>query len=146
MLASEANWRDNLQMILAMNKEQADSLREQALKEFPVEACALMFGKLRTDRADVHKIVSAINKLRSSIRFEVDPMFVYSELTRAEKEGLEFIGIFHSHYAPANPSTTDLQFMRLWGSVVWIILSTIDGKMAAFREIDGALERVKIKR
>jgi len=132
-------------MILVMNKEQADSLKEQALKEFPVESCALMFGKLRTDRADVHKIVSALNKLRSSIRFEVDPMFVYSELTRAEKEGLEFIGIFHSHYAPANPSTIDLQFMRLWGSVVWLILSTIDGKMAAFREIDGALERVKIK-
>ncbi len=132
-------------MILVLTKNQAELLRRQASKEFPVEACALLFGKLTADQANVYTVVPAINKLQSSVRFEVDTVFVYSEFKKAEEEGLEFIGIFHSHSAPAEPSEIDLRFMKLWGSAIWLILSFPAQKMVAFQKIDGELKRVEVK-
>lgn len=119
-------------------------LKAEATKDFPVEACALLFGKLAKDRAIVTKVVIAHNILESSTRFEVDPTFVFSILGQAEKEGLDFVGLFHSHPAPATPSPIDLRYMKLWGSTIWLILSTIDGKIAAFQKIDDQPKRIEI--
>ena len=132
-------------MILVMSGEQIELLRAEAAKNFPVEACALLFGKLAGDRATVTKVVVARNILESSTRFEVDPMFVFSVFEQAEKEGLNFVGLFHSHPAPVTPSKVDLRYMRLWGSAIWLILSTLDGEIAAFQKIEDQLKRVEIE-
>lgn len=131
-------------MILVLSREQIALLKAEATKDFPVETCALLFGKIARDRATVTKVVVARNILESSTRFEVDPMFVFSTLEQAEKEGLEFVGLFHSHPAPVTPSIIDLRYMKLWGSAIWLILSTLDGKIAAFQRMDDQLERVEI--
>lgn len=132
-------------MILQLTKSQAALLQNQAHKEFPVEACALLFGTLEPACAITCKIVVAPNKLESTTRFEIDPMIVYSEFRRAEAEELEFIGVFHSHHAPAAPSLIDLRFMKLWNHAIWLIFSTLEEKMAAFKKTDAELEKVKIE-
>ena len=105
----------------------------------------MLFGKLSQNRAVVKKVEVAQNGLRSITRFEIDPEKVAAAVTGAEKEGLEFIGLFHSHPAPAKPSSVDQKFMRLWGDAIWLILSSTDGALAAYQLIDGKVKQATIK-
>jgi len=132
-------------MILQLTKEQLQLLREEARRSHPVEACALLFGKLVKGNAVVTKIVTTPNILRSTVRFEVDPHVVYAAFEQADQEGLQFIGLFHSHPAPPNPSAVDLKYMRLWGDAVWLISSSIDGNIAAFQMVNSEIHEIAIK-
>lgn len=132
-------------MILRLTNKQMRLLRDESKKTHPIEACALLFGKLIDGEAVVTKVVVTPNVLRSSVRFEADPQTVFNVFEQADREGLEFIGIFHSHPAPARPSAFDLQYMRLWGEAVWLILSSVDGDVAAFQMVKGDLQKVALK-
>lgn len=132
-------------MILRLTNKQMRLLRDESKKTHPIEACALLFGKLIDGEAVVTKVVVTPNVLRSSVRFEADPQTVFNVFEQADREGLEFIGIFHSHPAPASPSAFDLQYMRLWGEAVWLILSSVDGDVAAFQMVKGDLQKVALK-
>ncbi len=132
-------------MILRLTNEQMRLLKDESRKTHPIEACALLFGKLIDGEAVVTKVVVTPNVLRSSVRFEADPQTVFNVFEQADREGLEFIGIFHSHPAPARPSAFDLQYMRLWGEAVWLILSSVDGDVAAFQMVKGDLQKVALE-
>jgi len=120
-------------MILRTTTQQLTLLEEEARKTHPIEACALLFGKLSEKEVILERIVMTPNVLRSTMRFEIDPKAFYDAFTRAEKDGLAFLGFFHSHPAPANPSSVDLKFMQLWGDAVWLIFSSTENKFAAFQ-------------
>ena len=111
----------------------------------PIEACALLFGKLSHDEAVVKKVEFAPNKLQSPVKFQIDPEKVATAFTEAEKEGLDFIGIFHSHPAPAEPSSIDLEGMKLWGDALWLILSLTDGELAAYQLKDHSVEEATLQ-
>ena len=132
-------------MILQLQHRHIELLKQETEKVHPVEACAMLFGKLSQTRAVVEKVEVAQNRLRSTTRFEVDPAKVAAAITAAEKEGLEFIGLFHSHAARATPSLIDLKYMRLWGDSLWLIISSTDGTLAAYQLIDGNVEEVTIR-
>jgi len=100
---------------------------------YPVEACALLFGKLNKKEAIVEKVAVTPNILRSAVRFEIDSKAFYDAFTAAAKDKLEFVGFFHSHPAPPDPSSVDLEFMRLWGDAVWLIYSSTDNNFGAFQ-------------
>jgi len=53
--------------------------------------------------------------------------------------------LFHSHPAPAHPSAVDLQYMRLWGEAVWLILSSINSDIAAFQMKNDRVNEVALK-
>ena len=105
----------------------------------------MLFGKVSQSEAEVKKVLITKNNLISTTRFEVDPARVATAVIEAEKEGHEFIGLFHSHPAPASPSSVDLKYMRLWSDIVWLILSSTTGKLAAYQLIDGNLKEVTIR-
>jgi proteasome lid subunit RPN8/RPN11 len=132
-------------LILRLRRHHVDLLRQEAEKVHPVEACALLFGKLSRNEAVVEKVEFAPNRLPSTVRFEVDPEKVAAAITEAEKEGLDFIGLFHSHPAPAAPSPIDLKYMKLWGDALWLILSSIDGNLAAYQLSDGKVKEATIR-
>ena len=132
-------------MILRLTSEQLSSLGEEAKKNHPVEACALLFGKLINNEAIITRIVVAPNILQSTIRFEISPQIVLNAFEQADQEGLQFIGLFHSHPAPASPSAVDLRYMRLWGEAFWLILSSINGAIAAFQMVDGEVHEITLK-
>ncbi len=111
----------------------------------PVEACALLFGKLSQTEIEVKKVLVVENRLQSTTRFEVDPTRVATAIIDTEKEGYEFVGLFHSHPAPAFPSSVDLKYMRLWGDAFWLILSSTDGKLAAYQLLGTGLKEVTIR-
>jgi len=132
-------------VILRLTSEQMRLLKNESKNAHPIEACALLFGRLIDEEAVVTKVVVTPNVLRSSVRFEADPQTVFNVFEQAEQEGLDFVGIFHSHSAPAHPSVFDFQYMRLWGEAVWLILSSADGGVAAFQIVKGDLQKVVLK-
>jgi proteasome lid subunit RPN8/RPN11 len=132
-------------MILRLNSKQQQFLRKEAKRVHPVEACAILFGKTTRQEAVVKRVVTVPNVLESTTRFEIDPKAFFDAFMQADKDGLEFIGLFHSHPAPAYPSAVDLEFMRLWGDAAWLILSSTHDNLAAFQMTDGKVSEVTLK-
>ena len=114
-------------------------------REYPVEACGLLFGDSDSEEAVIRKIVAVKNTLESSSNFRVDPEEFLKSLSEAEKEGMKLVGFFHSHPAAPHPSPTDVRYMRLWPEAVWLIISSINHDMAANQIVNGALRRVKVE-
>jgi len=131
-------------MILQLEQRSVHLLKEEARRVHPIEACAILFGEITPQKAVVRKVVVTHNELHSAERFEINPETVVEAMEEAEKEGLEFLGLFHSHPAPPSPSTIDLRFMKLWGEAVWLILSSIDYSLAAFQLKGGNLKEIPI--
>ena len=132
-------------LILHLQPLHVDLLKQEAENVQPIEACAMLFGKLSHTEAVVEKIQFVPNKLHSPVKFEIDPEIVVAAFTEAEKEGLEFIGLFNSHPAPAAPSSIDLEGMKLWGDALWLILSLTDGELAAYQLMDGSVEEATLQ-
>ena len=132
-------------MILRLQRLHVKLLNQEAEKVQPIEACALLFGKLSHDEGIVKKVEFVQNKLQSPVKFQIDPEKVAAAFTEAEKEGLDFIGIFHSHPAPAEPSSIDLEGMKLWGNALWLILSLTDGELAAYQLKDQSVEEATLQ-
>jgi len=132
-------------MTLKLNTQHLRLLRVKARRVRPIEACALLFGKLTDKEVTVTRVAVMPNILQYTVRFEIDPQAFFRAFTQAQAEGMEFVGFFHSHPAPANPSAVDLRYMRLWSDAVWLILSQTDGGLAAFRMKAGRVEELTIK-
>ena len=132
-------------LFLRLQRNHVELLKQEAERLFPVEACAILFGNLTENEAIVEKVEITQNRLRSSTRFEVDPSTVARSIVEEEKEGFEFVGLFHSHPASAFPSEIDRKFMRLWGDAVWLILSSTENKLDAFQLVDDELKQVAIR-
>jgi len=132
-------------MTLRLTTQQVQLLRDEVNRVQPFEACALLFGSMTSREAVVHRVVTAPNALRSTVRFEIDPKAFYDAFIQAQRDGLDFIGLFHSHPAPAFPSSRDQEFMRLWGDAFWLILSTLDNSLAAFQMFNNRVRRVTLK-
>ncbi len=122
-----------------------DLLEQETENVHPVEACALLFGTYSQNDLALQQIVIAPNRLQSTVKFEIDPTIVVEALTKAEEVGLDFIGLFHSHPAPAVPSSTDLKFMKLWGDILWLIMSSTEGNLAAYQLKNDILKEVTIR-
>ena len=132
-------------LILRLQRLHVNLLNKEAEKVQPIEACALLFGKLSHDEAVVKKVEFFQNKLQSPVKFHIDPEKVAAAFTEAVKEDLEFIGVFHSHPAPAEPSSIDLEGMKLWGDAFWLILSLTDGELAAYQLMDYSVEEATLQ-
>jgi len=106
----------------------------------PLEACGLLAGKDST----VKKIFMVKNQAGSEVRYAMDPIEQLNAFEQIESDGLDLLGIFHSH--PAGPeivSQTDIA--EAYYSVVYIVLSRKDDQWntrgfwienGAFHEVD----------
>jgi len=70
-------------MILRLNTQQLQFLREEARKKYPVEACAILFGKMTRREAIVKRVVTVQNVLNSTTRFEIDPKAFFDAFMEA---------------------------------------------------------------
>ena len=132
-------------MIFRISNQKLIFLKREARKAHPVEACALLFGKLTKKEAVVKRVAVTPNVLESSMRFKIDSKAFYDAFTEATKGGLDFVGFFHSHPSPTYPSSVDLQFMRLWDDAVWLIFSSTSDTFAAFQMRDGSVHVLTLK-
>ena len=132
-------------MILHLKRKDVKTLKKTVQNEFPIEACAILLGTMNQNQAFVNKIYLASNKLKSQIRFEIEPEDFIKAINEAEKTGLELIGFFHSHQTHAKPSSLDLKNMKLWSNIIWLIFSTTNESLAAYQLINEKLIETEIK-
>lgn len=115
-----------MQMALQILPSQLEILYDHAERSLPMEAVALLFGEIVESKVEVVSIELMENVAKSPTSFEVDPEIEYKLLVDAENKGLNLVGIFHSHPAPAEPSARDRKNMKL-NPVVWLIASKLTG-------------------
>ncbi|GEM_PF-4300808 len=107
------------------------SLRDQCVRAaeaaFPLEACGVLLGRGVAGRSEVrrpspprpertrprgirlHLAVSLPNLAADPFRaFLIDPLALMRVEKEARREGLEILGIFHSHPEGGGPSSSDL--------------------------------------
>ncbi len=135
----------NILVILRLKHQHVHLLREESRKAHPIEACAMLFGESTQKEALVKRVTAAPNKLQSPTSFEINPETFVKAFNEAEQEGLDLIGLFHSHPAPAAPSSIDLEYMKLWGDVFWLILSSTSGDLAAYEMKNGKVREIPIE-
>ena len=108
----------------------------------PFEGCAFLLGYVKKNTFEISDIIPTENIDRSSVTFQIDPKTVFETYERAEREN-KVVGVFHSHPAPPRPSSVDIQYMEV-NPVVWLIMSTTTGGLAAFQLINEHLKSIKI--
>ncbi|HKY53964.1 MAG TPA: M67 family metallopeptidase [Anaerolineales bacterium] len=90
---------------LVISKMQWDEMRDHVALHVPLEACGLLAGK--NDR--VEKVILIRNQAQSPDRFVMEPYEQLKAFDWIESNGLDLIGIFHSHpIGPEVVSATDI--------------------------------------
>ncbi|HXF84716.1 MAG TPA: M67 family metallopeptidase [Anaerolineales bacterium] len=84
----------------------------------PLEACGLLAGR----ETRVEKVIEIRNQAQSPVRFVMDPYEQLKAFEWIESNGMELLGIFHSH--PAGPETVSVtDIAEAAYEVVYVILS-----------------------
>jgi [CysO sulfur-carrier protein]-S-L-cysteine hydrolase len=90
---------------LTIRKKHWQEMLEHVVKHLPQEACGLLAGK--NDR--VENVIVVRNQAQSSVRFVMDPYEQLRAFDWIESNGLDLLGIFHSHpTGPETVSATDI--------------------------------------
>jgi proteasome lid subunit RPN8/RPN11 len=131
-------------MIIRLRRTQINMLLKEAREKYPVEACGVLFGLIKSDEILVEKIVPLKNILNSEVMFQVNSEEFLKTLIEHEEIGLQHIGFFHSHPGSPNPSLIDLKYMELWPESIWIIISCTNFMVAAYQFSNGELKEVDI--
>ncbi|MHC1592076.1 MAG: M67 family metallopeptidase [Candidatus Helarchaeales archaeon] len=126
-------------------------LQDWSRKNSPREACALLLGTISNEIAIVKKVRLTENVEKSTIRFSIDPEELYSAYLEAEREGMEVVGVFHSHPAVARPSGIDLEYMKI-NPIAWVIQGISSASKenilkdcSAFQYENGNLHELELK-
>jgi len=117
---------------LILTRLQLDDLAHFANNSLPNESCALLLGNhTNENEIKVMDSLSMRNSNASPTRFRIESQELIDGYLTAEKMKLNVVGIFHSHPAPAVPSSTDKIFMEI-NPVIWLIYSTLTKESRAY--------------
>jgi proteasome lid subunit RPN8/RPN11 len=93
-------------MELKLKREHWNIMRTQVQTHVPLEACGLLAGKNNR----VEKVLLIKNLSKSRIKFRMDPKEQLEAFNWIDSNGLDLVGIFHSHPAgPETVSATDIE-------------------------------------
>src|SRR5512132_4307757 len=87
---------------LILSKNYWHEMLEHVDRQAPLEACGLLAGK----NARVEKVIGVPNQAQSAVRFVMEPHEQLQAFDWIESNGLDLLGIFHSH--PAGPETASV--------------------------------------
>jgi proteasome lid subunit RPN8/RPN11 len=96
--------------------------------EVPEEACGLLAGLIQKETFQVREVFPITNELHSPVQYRMDPQEQIDAFNQIESQGLELVGIYHSHPGgPADPSPTDIA-EAYYPEAVYLIWSHQAGK------------------
>ncbi len=108
---------------LTIGREYRKAILRHIESQLPLEACGLLAGK--NDR--VEKVLPVRNQAQSPVRFVMDPYEQLAAFNWIDANGLELLGIFHSHpTGPETASVTDIEEAAY--EVVHVICSRAEEK------------------
>jgi proteasome lid subunit RPN8/RPN11 len=85
--------------ILKLKLEHWQTMRRHVSAQAPLEACGLLAGKQNS----VESVLRVRNAEQSPVRFRMDAQEQYHAFEWIDAQGLDLVGIFHSH--PSGPET-----------------------------------------
>ncbi len=95
----------NMIRLLKLRTDHWQTMRRHVAAQAPLEACGLLAGK----QDSVETVLRVRNAEQSPMRFRMDPQEQYRAFEWIESNGLDLVGIFHSHPSgPETASTTDI--------------------------------------
>ncbi|MBC7926972.1 MAG: M67 family metallopeptidase [Bryobacteraceae bacterium] len=115
--------------MIRINQQAWDVMVAHAQSTYPGECCGAMLGRTNGGNKDVTRAVVLENAFAGSqgARYEIRPEDLISADKAARSQGLDLIGIFHSHPdCDAYFSKTDLENSCPWYS--FVVLSVKAGK------------------
>ncbi len=110
------------------------TLETWAHEGYPYERCGLLLGHVTDSVSEVREVVLAqnLNVSRAGDRFELDPEDFIKADARSRAEGMEIVGVWHTHPDhPARPSQTDRE--NAWSGWSYLILSVRSGGVNGVR-------------
>ena len=131
-------------MSLRLPRDFADAIIDQARAEHPNEACGLLAGT----NSSATKLFQTTNAERSPVIYRIDPKEQFRVFKAIEDEGLELVGIYHSHTrSPAYPSATDVA-QAYYPEAVYLIISLAEAErpdLRGFRIVEGKVTEVPLE-
>lgn len=124
-----------------MKQDQYEEMLRHVAGQAPLEACGLLAGR----DGQVEKVLLVRNQAQSPVRFVMDPYEQLAAFEWIDSQGLELIGIFHSHPdGPMGASATDIEEAAY--EVVHIIWSRLEGtwRLRGFWIEDGQVSEVAL--
>jgi proteasome lid subunit RPN8/RPN11 len=136
---------------ILIGREQFDEMLRHSREELPNEACGLMGG---TGNA-VKRLFRLRNMDASPVAYRLDPDEQLRAMRAMKEEGLELVGIYHSHPdSPPVPSHTDITRAFFPGTrepnfpdVVYFIVGVGSGmpEVRAYRITEHGVEKVEVR-
>ena len=130
--------------MLRLPRAFADEIVAQARAEYPNESCGLVAGKAGT----AVRIFHMTNAERSPVIYRMDPKEQLRVFNEMDDEGLELVGIWHSHTrSPAYPSATDVS-LAYYPEAVYLIVSLANAEqpdLRGFRIREGKISEVSLE-
>ncbi len=129
--------------MLELKKQHLEEMIAHARVEMPLEACGILAGR----NGCAVRLYRASNADRSCVSYRLEPEEQYRIFMDIEKEGLEMLGIYHSHpTSPAVPSETDLK-QAYYPEAIYLVVSLADPELPqvrAFRIVDDEVTEEEI--
>lgn len=119
-------------------------LLAEARRAAAVECCGLLAGR----DAVITRVLPAPNQLASPVAYEIAPRELFRLFRAMRAEGLEHLGIYHSHPETLNlPSERDLA-RAYYPDVAYFIVSPREGvprPVRAFRVREGGWSELEVE-
>ena len=114
---------------LKIKSEIIDEILNHARADSPIEACGYLAGS----KDLIIRAYSLSNIDKSTEHFSFSPEEQFAVLRKARNEGLEILGVYHSHpQTPARPSPEDIK-LAIDPGLVYVIVSLVAEESLAVR-------------
>jgi [CysO sulfur-carrier protein]-S-L-cysteine hydrolase len=129
---------------LTLTKEQLEKMIAHVDSHKPLEACGLLAGL----NSKVETVLPVTNQAQSEVRYVMDPVEQLNAFEWIESNGLDLLGIFHSHpTGPETVSPTDIAESAY--EVVYVILARVSNTQSwharGFLIKDGTYDEVTLQ-
>lgn len=124
-------------MALRITHELQSAIEEEGRGSYPFECCGFLVGRMNADDKEVREIWTVRNEKaqeESRRRYWISPEVYFENDKRARKEGMDILGIYHSHPDhPGEPSEFDREHaLPGWSYVVFAVAKGSPGPLGSW--------------
>lgn len=119
-------------MVLLLDEKHIETIVRQSERAFPIEACGVLMGTVKTRMRIVKSVEAAENAAHSSCSYRIAPEELYQILTSGEERGESIVGFYHSHPScEAELSKLDLE-LASFPKISYLIYSVRDRVLKSY--------------